>query len=40
MSSFSTDKANQEFELRFTAHAVLLLNVTEPIANKNAKSSA
>ena len=36
MSAFSTDKANQEFELKFTAHAVLLLNVTEPIANKNA----
>ena len=36
MSAFTTDKANQEFELKFTAHAVLLLNVTEPIANKNA----
>ena len=36
MSAFSTDRANQEFELKFTAHAVLLLNVTEPIANKNA----
>ena len=35
MSSFSTDKANQEFELKFTAPATLLLNVTEPIANKS-----
>ena len=36
MSAFSTDKANQEFELKFTAPAVLLLNVNEPVANKNA----
>ena len=36
MSAFSTDKANQEFELKFTAPAMLLLNVTEPIANKSA----
>ena len=36
MSVFSTDKANQEFELKFTAPAMLLLNVTEPIANKSA----
>ena len=35
MSAFSTDKANQEFELKFTAPATLLLNVTEPIANKS-----
>ena len=36
MSAFTTDKANQEFELKFTAPEVLLLYVTEPIANKNA----
>ena len=36
MSAFTTDKANQEFELKFTAPAGLLLNVSEPIANKNA----
>ena len=36
MSAFTTDKANQEFELKFTAPAGLLLNVPEPIANKNA----
>ena len=34
--AFTTDKANQEFELKFTAPAVLLLNVNEPVANKNA----
>ena len=36
MSAFTTDKANQDFELKFTAPAGLLLNVPEPIANKNA----
>ena len=36
MSAFTTDKANQDFEMRFTAPAGLLLNVPEPIANKNA----
>ena len=36
MSAFTTDKANQEFELKFTAPAGLLLNVSEPIANKHA----
>ena len=36
MSFFTIDKANQEFELKFTAPAGLLLNVPEPIANKNA----
>ena len=35
MSAFTTDKANQEFELKFTAPAGLL-NVPEPIAKKNA----
>ena len=36
MSAFTTDKANQDFELKFTAPAGLLLKVPEPIANKNA----
>ena len=36
MSPCTTDKANQEFRLKFTAPAVLMLNVTEPITNKNA----
>ena len=36
MSAFTTDRSNQEFELKFTAPAGLLLNVPEPIANKNA----
>ena len=36
MSAFSTDKVNQEFELKFTAPAGLLLNVAEPITNNNA----
>ena len=36
MSAFTTDKANQEFELKFTALAGLLLNMSEPIANQNA----
>ena len=35
-AAFTTDKANQEFELKFTAPAGLLLNVPEPIASKNA----
>ena len=35
-AAFTTDKANQEFELKFTAPAGLLLNVPAPIANKNA----
>ena len=33
LSAFTTDKDNQEFELKFTAPAGLLLNVPEPIAN-------
>ena len=36
MSAFSTDKANQEFELKFTAPAALLLDVAELIAKKTA----
>ena len=35
-AAVTTDKANQEFELKFTAPAGLLLNVPAPIANKNA----
>ena len=35
-AAFTTDKANQEFELKFTLPAGLLLNVIAPIANKNA----
>ena len=36
MSAFTTDKANQEFELKFAAPAGLLLNVSDPFVNKNA----
>ena len=36
MSAFSSDKANQEFDLKFTAPADLLLGVADPIANKSA----
>ena len=35
-AAFTTDKANQEFELKFAAPAGLLLNVSDPIANKHA----
>ena len=35
-AAFTTDKANQEFELKFAAPAGLLLNVSDPIVNKNA----
>ena len=35
-AAFTTDRANQEFELKFAAPAGLLLNVSEPIENKNA----
>ena len=35
-AAFTTVKANQEFELKFTTPAGLLLNVPAPIANKNA----
>ena len=36
MSSFSSAKANTEFELKFTTPAALLLGVAEPITNKTA----
>ena len=36
MSAFSSDKANEEFDLKFTAPADLLLGVPDPIANKSA----
>ena len=35
-AAFTTDKANQEFELKFAGPAGLLLNVSDPIVNKNA----
>ena len=35
-AAFTTDKANQEFELKFAAPAGLLLNVSDPFVNKNA----
>ena len=35
-AAFTTDKANQDFELKFAAPAGLLLNVSDPIVNKNA----
>ena len=35
-AAFTTDRAKQEFELKFAAPAGLLLNVSEPIENKNA----
>ena len=35
-AAFTTDKANQEFELKFAGPAGLLLNVSDPIANKHA----
>ena len=38
--AFTTDRANQEFELKFAAPAGLLLNVSEPIENGAMKSSS